>query len=366
MKLRRLLVAAIAAALLGGHAAAMTRSSAPPKFPVAWGASAGTAYINYPVPIPSQIGSTNCLASITTGFPPLSFTPVATGGCAPFGQDFNGILKQITLWNQWNSAGAVVTWDSTFSSQIGGYPAGAVVSNASAPSCSWINQTDNNATNPDAGGTGWTGACPGGAGGGTSTGAANAQVVAATPFVLQPNVKVCWIAGFTNTGPLQINVNSGGLTNVFQRTLSGLLPLVGGELQAGTVACADYDGTQYELDTLATTASLVVPDQKLSGGANVTSYNLGTWSTGTLNVDCGKGPLQYLTDSGTFTIAAPANDGSCMLLIINTTGAVVPTFSGFTTNSNTGEPFDTTSGHKFIVTIVEIDSVATYLVKSLQ
>ena len=75
MKLRRLLVAAIAAALLGGHAAAMTRSSAPPKFPVAWGASAGTAYINSPVPIPSQIGSTNCLASSTTGCPPLSFRP---------------------------------------------------------------------------------------------------------------------------------------------------------------------------------------------------------------------------------------------------------------------------------------------------
>jgi hypothetical protein len=368
MKLRWLLVVA---AMLGAvsTASAMTRSAAPPKFTIPWGNSAGGSYINYPVPIPSQIGITNCLASITTGFTPLSMSPVSAGGCAPFGQDFNGILKQITLWNQWNSAGAVVPFDSAFAASIGGYPQGAVLSNVATPSCEWISQVDNNSSNPDTGGSGWTGACPGGGVGGTSTGGANAQIVSTTPFVLVPTARICWIAGFTNTSALQINVNGGGLTNVFQRGFGGLIALAGGEVHAGTVTCADYDGSIYELDTLSTNASLVLPNQTVSGGANVNTAvngNLGTWSTGTLNLNCGLSPLQYLTDAGTFTINAPANDGSCLVQLTNTTGAVVPTFSGFTTSSNTGEAIDTTTGHRFVLSIWRINGVASYTVKSLQ
>jgi len=55
-------------------------------------------------PQASQIGITNCAASLTDGFPPLTFVPVAQGGCPPFGSDFNGILRQITQWSQWMQA----------------------------------------------------------------------------------------------------------------------------------------------------------------------------------------------------------------------------------------------------------------------
>lgn len=364
--IRRALVAFSILAATLTTASAMTRSGAPAKFPVPFANSAGSSYITYPLPTASQIGIKNCAASLTDGFPPLTMQAASAGGCAPFGQDINGIIKQMTQWNQQTQAGAVPQYDSSFQSYIGGYPEGSILSQASNPSCFWISQSDNNNTDPDTGGSGWTGVCPGGGAGGTSTGSANAQAFTTTPFVVQGGAQVCWTAGYTNTSALQINVNATGLVNVYQPTMAGLAALAGGEVHAGQIACATYDGTQYELSTSAANASLTRPDQTLSGGANVTSYSLGTISTGTVTVDCGKGPLQYLTDAGTFTITAPSNDGSCTLYLINTTGAVVPTFSGFTTNANTGEPLTTTSGNKFFISVLRINGVSTYLTKALQ
>src|SRR5665213_1923472 len=100
--LLKTLLAVAVSALAAAQAAALTASSVPPKFPIPWGVSAGTSYITYPVPTASQIGITNCRASLTDGFPPLTFTAAAGGGCPPFGQDLNGILKQDTLchWSQ--------------------------------------------------------------------------------------------------------------------------------------------------------------------------------------------------------------------------------------------------------------------------
>lgn len=132
----------------------MLRSSIPTKFPKAFGANAGGAYIR-PVPSASQIGIQAGAASLTDGFPPLTMTDEADGGVPPFGQDMNGILNQITLWNQWQQMGGAVPWDSTFSAQIGGYPAGAIVESATTLNVFWISIVDNNSTNPDTGGAGW-------------------------------------------------------------------------------------------------------------------------------------------------------------------------------------------------------------------
>lgn len=85
---------------------------------------------------------------------------------------------------------------------------------------------------------------------GTSTGGANAQVVASTTpntFALTQSFKVVFIAGFTNTGATTLNVHSTGATNVFRQTPTGLQALTGGEIVAGTVVEAVYDGTQFEL-----------------------------------------------------------------------------------------------------------------------
>jgi hypothetical protein len=354
-------------ALIASPAVALNSSSIPTKFPIPWGQSAGTSYIIYPTPTTSQIGIQNCAASLNDGFPPLTFQSATLGGCGPLGANYNGILKQITLWNQWQSAGGPVFYDSAFSAAIGGYPKWAALSNASTPGCFWISTVDGNTTDPDTGGANWSGVCPGGGAGGTSTGSANSQVITATPYVVKAGAQICWTPGFTNTGPLQINVNGAGLVNVYQVTQGGAIALVGGEVHLSTIACAQYDGTQYDLETFATAASLVNQDQPLSGGANVTSYSLGAGSGGgTVTLDCGKAPLQYIANNGNFTFAAPSNDGSCMVLITNGGAAGTVSFSGFTTNANTGEPLTTTNTSKFIITIVRINSVSTWLSKALQ
>lgn len=126
----------------------MSQSSIPPKFGIPWANGAGSSYVRS-IPQNSQIGIQNCAASLTDGFPPLTFALPAAGGCPPFGQDFNGILKQITQWSQWQAAGGPVFYDSGFAANIGGYPSGAKVASAVTPGTVWMSTADNNSTNPD-------------------------------------------------------------------------------------------------------------------------------------------------------------------------------------------------------------------------
>ncbi len=129
----------------------MQASGAPAKIPLPF-ANSGQKNT---IPIPSQVPTSPGLASFTTGFPPLCLTPIDAGGIAPFGQDMNGILFAVSAVAQWFCAGATFTYDATFSSQIGGYPAGCRVASASNSAIIWYNTTDNNTSNPDSGGAGW-------------------------------------------------------------------------------------------------------------------------------------------------------------------------------------------------------------------
>ena len=106
------------------------------------------------IPVPSQISVTPGAASYTDGFPPLTMTPKASGGVPPFGQDMNGILYAITQAVQYSQAGGTFSYDSTYASAVGGYPAGAVVM-ATDYSGFWINTTANNTSDPEALGAGW-------------------------------------------------------------------------------------------------------------------------------------------------------------------------------------------------------------------
>ena len=113
--------------------------------------------------------------------------------------------------------------------------------------------------------------------------------------------------------------------------------------------------------TVINQASTILHDQTITGGANVKPYSLGTYSTGSYTVDCGKGPLQYATNGGSFTLAAPSNDGACDILIINNGSAGTITFSGFTINSNyVGAIPDTTNAHQFIISVVRINGSSIY------
>lgn len=132
----------------------MQISTIPTKIPTAWANSAVAPYVHQ-VPTPSQIGITAGAASFTDGFPPVTFTPIGAGGTPPWGSDFNGILNQITLWNRWANAGAPVAWDATFSTAVGGYPAGAIVASTVTLGLYFVSLVDDNTTNPDAGGANW-------------------------------------------------------------------------------------------------------------------------------------------------------------------------------------------------------------------
>lgn len=131
----------------------MQDSDIPAKFNHPWAYSAGGAYIR-PIPEASQIGIQNGAASITDGFPPNCFVPIAGGGSWPWGQDANGILNQITAWDRWHAAGGPIVYDATFQTAIGGYPNGAVVRAAAGSNAFWQSTTDNNVA--ALGGAGWS------------------------------------------------------------------------------------------------------------------------------------------------------------------------------------------------------------------
>ncbi len=107
----------------------------------------------------------------------------------------------------------------------------------------------------------------------------------------------------------------------------------------------------------STVAMLGTEDQVLAGGARVTAKSL---STGNITIDPGDRPLQYITNGGAFTITAPANDGSVMLLVTNNGSAGAITFSGFTVGSNVGDSLTTTDTHKFTISIWRINGTSGY------
>lgn len=132
----------------------MQSSNIPSKIPLPFAYAAGTSYRNT-IPTASQIGIANGRASLTDGFPPLTFTPISSGGVPPFGGDVNGILYEITAIQQWQQAGGFFPFDSAFATAVGGYPKGAILQ-AAAFGGLWISTIENNSNNPDTGGTGWT------------------------------------------------------------------------------------------------------------------------------------------------------------------------------------------------------------------
>lgn len=126
----------------------MLAANVPARFQVYWAFSAGPSYVR-DIPINSQIGVQDGAASLETGFPPLTFQQLAAGGSPPFGQDFNGILRQLTVNQQWQQAGGAWSYDSTFSTSIGGYPRGARLNSSIVVGRQWYSLTDGNTTDPD-------------------------------------------------------------------------------------------------------------------------------------------------------------------------------------------------------------------------
>lgn len=123
------------------------------NIPVAFAAAFanGAAGANITTPVPANANNTTGRAGLDLGFPPITFITEAGGGIPPNGKDFNGIFNQVTAWNRWQKAGGPVFYDSAFSTAVGGYPKGAILSSTVTNGQLWLCQADNNTTNPDGG-----------------------------------------------------------------------------------------------------------------------------------------------------------------------------------------------------------------------
>lgn len=124
--------------------------STPSKVSVAF-ASNGT---KNSIPATTSVGDPTNKASYSVGFPTVTMTPKSAGGLPPFGRDMNGILYDITAEIQYRQAGGRYTFDSAFSTAIGGYSKGAVVQRADLLG-SWVSQANNNTTSPETSSTLW-------------------------------------------------------------------------------------------------------------------------------------------------------------------------------------------------------------------
>lgn len=123
----------------------MQSSAVPTKIQVPF-ANAGAKNT---IPVASQVATDPALASFTDGFPPATRTALAAGGKPPYGQDFNGVFNAITTIQQFQSAGGVFGYDSTFATAIGGYPKGSVLMSSDFTQ-KFISTQESNTNDPNA------------------------------------------------------------------------------------------------------------------------------------------------------------------------------------------------------------------------
>lgn len=134
-------------------------------------------------------------------------------------------------------------------------------------------------------------------------------------------------------------VNNGSKT----LTLGGSLTTTGAAAPTLAFGSGSYTYT-FAASANDTVATLGTASQAMSGGVHLTSYSIGTESSGTYTVDCGNNPGQFLLDAGAFTLAAPVNDSNCLVQVVAGPGAGAVTLSGFSTSpSSNGDTFSTTS-----------------------
>jgi len=130
----------------------MKQSDFAPMFPEVWGASADAQYIQFPIPSSTTITGR---ASLDLGFPPSTMTPPEAGGAYPFGADVNGGFRMCSTSARNFEGGIIPPYSSSYAQEIGGYPQGARVADATTLGSFWISTADDNLTTPGASGASW-------------------------------------------------------------------------------------------------------------------------------------------------------------------------------------------------------------------
>jgi len=129
----------------------MNNSTPPVKIYTAFAQNATAGYITA-VP---QTTAVPGAFSWSLGSGPETFVPPGSGGTAPLGDYFNGLMFQVTDNLRWVQAGGWFKYDATFSANIGGYPNQAIILKDDA-SGFYVSTVDNNTSNPNTGGANWT------------------------------------------------------------------------------------------------------------------------------------------------------------------------------------------------------------------
>ncbi|MBS1103514.1 hypothetical protein JK202_10885 [Gluconobacter sp. Dm-62] len=124
-----------------------------PQFPVLWASGGTTTTVQYPLLSGTALATGR--ASIASGFPAVNFTPPAAGGVYPWGADWNGALKTLSVSAQNYEAGVIPLFSQSFANSIGGYPQNAIVADASTAGLFWVSTADANTTVPGASGAAW-------------------------------------------------------------------------------------------------------------------------------------------------------------------------------------------------------------------
>lgn len=221
--------------------------------------------------IPSTANPVTGNAGYDAGFPAINMTAKEAGGIPPFGQDFNGIIFDITTAIRYLEAGMQFPYSSSFATAVGGYPLGAIVTRTDGTGF-WRNGVANNTTDPETFGSGWQ---PDGSGiSSVAMSSANVTLTAlqaATPIIaitgtLTANINLIFPAYKAQW--LVVN-NASGAFSVTCKTASG-----GGIAVATSTAQQLYgDGTNIARATsipLFGTAAL--KDAQVSVGDFSTSY----------------------------------------------------------------------------------------------
>jgi hypothetical protein len=102
----------------------------------------------------------------------------------------------------------------------------------------------------------------------------------------------------------------------------------------------------------------------ISVGYTLAPNNLGNIASFTIDPTLGN--YQYGTNHAAATWTAPTVDCAVTIMLTNDATAGAVTFSGFTVGASPGDALDTTNTHKFLINIVRINGVSTYMVKALQ
>jgi len=307
----------------------MLASSLPSKIQLPF-ANTGTKNT---IPVPSQIGITPGAASYTDGFPPLTFTPLASGGIPPDGADVNGILNAVTAVQQWQSAGGIFKFDSAFSTAIGGYPAGAILLSTDGIT-RWLNLVDNNTADPDGGSAGGTWLSLNAENGLTDvTGLAGTNVtltstqyknaiitlagtLTANIQIIFPVTKRKWIIINNTTGNFTITAKTSGGTGVI--------------INQGSANAVYGDGTNI-VDTQFVTATSIpqISPVSASVAANALTVGYGPASLTFRNATASDGSVQNVKAGTALSLTVPSgatlgtvsgNAERLILLVLNNVG----------------------------------------------